>query len=566
MHTVSKSDHTPINPFRFRWMPAALEYPNMGGLGCYIRYKRYVDKPVGLRLREANRIILECPDRDLFFTRDAHHQWGYRPAEGVWDEYASFSLFNAQTKVDQDIQFWMLNYTDYITSNEDSPKLRLRERQPYEGYVVADSGGFQLAYGRYEWIDPRRVIEWYNENVDLGMALDIPTYGVENEDDFLTLAKAHRHNLEMMLKLKRPSLEMINIFHGHSRERMNMYRKVVEHPDVDRLALGGTYMGTILGTLDSNFGLMVELKDRYKHFHILGVWNLLQLIALMRFSSHDVVKLITSDSSTPLQNANAKRYAYQPVIDEKWQMRDLGFIGTTTQVNHNLTLPCSCPVCSAVKYTDVFSVLGGALLTHILAHHNIFQMNNYVKVMQPLVAELSIKELTELMTAQLGSRRGIQEAKLGLMLADEIAEVGHAAARKKFAGYLGGLRDVEYAEDNSLFSDDAVPVNEEEANATPDMFKRKVDLAHKFLDITLDNSKLHGKKTDLSVNKAVLKATTTTRKSGIESEKKKQKKPEKTRKSPSVRSKNGKLHPPAKAGSNPSGIASSNPVGNTSAG
>ncbi len=532
--------NTPIKPTRFRWMPAALEYSNMGGLGCYVRYKRYRDEPVRLRLRDANRVIMECPDRDLCFTRDAHYAWGWRPDETVWDEYVNFSLFHAQPKVDTDLQFWMLNYTDYITSS-DSPKMRLRDRQPYEGYVVSDSGGFQLAYGRYEWIDPVKLISWYNENVDLGMALDIPTYGVSNDDDFRTLAKAHRKNLDIMVANKRDSLELINIFHGHTAERMAEYRSIVEHPEVDRLALGGSYMGSLLATMDSNFGLMDKLKDRYKHFHVLGVWNILQLIPFMRFASHDVVELMTSDSSTPIQNANARRYAYHPAVDEKWQMRDLGFISKTTQVNHHNTLPCHCPVCSTVKYADVFGVIGGALLTHTLAHHNIFQMNRYVKMMTPLVAELTINELTDLMTAQIGDRRGGQEAKQGLMFADLVATEGHAAARKKFSAYLGHTRDVEYASaDAGLFTNEELPSSDEEGNlATPETFQRKIKLANLYLSEHSAMDKLHGKKIEVTQAKTVLKASATVRKSGIEGEKKKVAKVESKKRSPSVR-KNGK--------------------------
>ena len=412
MYQVSPDNHSPIEPKGFRWMPAAVDHSNHGGLGCYVRYKRYEDKPIRIRHKSVNRILLECPDRDLLILRDQHHFWPYRPAEGVWDEYVNFSPFWSNAQADTDLHFFMLNYTEYIGTNK-SPMLRHdRARLPHEGYVVSDSGGFQLMMGRLDWVDPVEAVKWYNDNVDLAMVLDIPASRVTDKKDFLTVAKAQAKNTDLMMQHKVDSLEMINIFHGSDIHRIREFREVVERPDIDRLAIGGAYFGSLLGSLDVLFGLICE-TNTYQHHHILGVWNLLQLIPIMRFASKGIVPLITSDSSTPVQNANAKQYAYFPAVDEVWQLRKIGLGSPTTHANHNLTLPCQCQVCQTLKYTDVLSVLPGALITHTLVYHNTYQMNNYIKTMYPLVQDLSVKELTSLMMAQLGNRRGVDEARWG---------------------------------------------------------------------------------------------------------------------------------------------------------
>lgn len=514
MYKVNQDQHKPINPSGFRWMPAACSFSDHAGLSAYVRYKRYRDEPIRVHHKETNRIVFTCPDRDLMILRDGHHQWPYKPPEGVWDEFVNFGTFQPNSMTDNDLQFQMVNYTDHLGSSTNSSLTRLtRERLPHEGLIVADSGGFQLGMGRYDWIDPLELIRWYNQNVDLGMVLDIPTAGVTNKDDINLMALAQAHNNRTMLNNKRPSLELINIFHGNDLESINKYRSIVETPEIDRLALGGTYAGTLMATIDSNFGLMTALKDDYKHFHILGVWNLLQLIPFMRFASHNIVKLITSDSSTPIQNANAKRYAYQPAIDDTWRMRDLGLISPTTQSSHHLTLPCCCCVCSTVKYTDVLATLGGAALTHILAYHNVFQMNNYIKTMYPLIQKLSIKEITELMLAQVGNRRGVQEARWGLQLADEIAAHGYPAARKKFSSYIYS-KDVKYDTDTSnLFEiPDHKETEQKGVEATSEGVKRKIDLAKRFLSTEVKDKGVHGRKTEVVPKKIVMSAKASARK------------------------------------------------------
>lgn len=500
MYKVTPEEHSPINPSGFRWMPAAVDMKNHGGLGCYVRYKRYQDKPVVVRHKSANRILLECPDRDLLLVRDQHYFWPYKPTEGVWDEFVNFSPFWANAQRDNDLHYWMLNYTEYIGTDA-APRLRQgRPRAPHENFIVSDSGGFQLAMGRLDWVDPVEVVKWYNDNVDLGMVLDIPTLNVNSKKDFLTIARAQEKNTRLMLDHKNENLELLNIFHGHDLEWTREFRKVVETPEIDRLAIGGAYYGTLMNTLDQVFGIIEDSRDHYKHYHVLGVWNLLQLIPMMRYASHGRTQMMTSDSSTPVQNANAKRYAYHPAINDIWQLYPIGTHSPTMHVNHHQTLPCRCQVCSTMKYMDALAVLPGALMTHTLVYHNVYAMNNYVKMMEPIVKEASVQDLTDLMLAQTGNRRGIHEAKWGLQLADEIAKNGYTAARKKFSTYILQKDGVDEVSEGSLFA----PVEgdgDASDTATEDegVLSFKVRLAERYLSDNPEDKGVHGKEVKTAV-------------------------------------------------------------------
>jgi hypothetical protein len=210
-----------------------------------------------------------------------------------------------------------------------------------------------------------------------------------------------------------------------------------------------------------------------------------------------------------VQNANAKQYAYFPAVDEVWQLRKIGLGAPTTHANHHLTLPCHCQVCQTLKYTDVLSVLPGALVTHTLVYHNTYQMNNYIKTMYPLVAELTVKELTELMMAQLGNRRGVDEARWGIQFADAIAEHGYGKARKKFSTYLAVKTDVEYEVGSSLFDTMVEEENSSEAAA------RAVTLAKRYLSSKPEDKGVHGKEIKTTQVKKVNVARSTKRKTAV---------------------------------------------------
>lgn len=505
MYTVRHEEHTPINPTGFRWMPAAISNPDHGGLGCYVRYKRYEDKPITVEHFSTMRVLFRCPDRDLMVVRDQHHVWPYKPSEGIWDEYVNFSVAFPNATPDTDLQFYMINATEFMANDRAARLRNERSRAPHESFVVADSGGFQLSHGRLDWVDPLELVKWYNANIDLGMVLDIPPWGIENFDDFMLTAKAQAKNTGILMDNKRSDLELINIVHGKG-DWAERFHEVVQRDDIDRMAIGGIYSGGLMETLDAVLGTMLKYKDQYRHFHVLGVWNLLQLVPIMRFASKGLIELITSDSSTPIQNANAKRYAYQPSIDEVWQMKDLG-LSSDSHPNHHVHLPCRCPVCATLKYTDTLSVLGGALLTHSLAHHNVYQMNNYIKAMYPLTQELSAKDLVALMMAQLGNRRGVHEAKWGIQFADSIADHGFEAARRKLSAYIG-VRDVEGGVEapSTLFDAEAEMMAEEGSEAGV----RKVALARRYLSDDPKDKGVHGKKVEQTTKGLVIGAAKST--------------------------------------------------------
>lgn len=494
----------------YHFMPAAIEYTNYGGLGCFVRYKRPTSDRIVVRHMTANKALIECPDRNLLLIRDTYDQMCYKPAEGVWDKYVPFSLQNANAMEDAELPFYMMNYTDYIQNpHNKSPMLRKhRERLPNESYVVSDSGGFQFMMGRFDWIDPLQLVSWYNDNVDLGMVLDIPTSGITNIEDHLLMATAQKRNTDLMLANKRDSLEFFNIFHGID-EFGDKYHDIVYDERIDRLAIGGVYIGSYMSSLERIFMQVKKLSHLYKHIHFLGTWNLMQLIPIMRFASHGVVELLTSDASSATLAANSKTYMYQQTIDSKWESRSIGLASKCYTPSPHVHLPCTCPVCETIKYQDVFAVLGGAMVTHMLAHHNMHVMNNYTLRMQDIVAREDIQTLGTLMECQLGSRVGIKEAITGIRFADELAAAkgdnGLREVAKKYSMYLS-YEDGDDTQHKSLF-EDGNPLPADDAPEAD--VERKLAIARRYLS---GETGEHGKENKLKKKKVVATAKASKRK------------------------------------------------------
>ena len=482
---LSETKPLQLKPFHF--MPAAVEYTNYGGLGAVVRYKKPTgDNRIIVREMQPSRALIQCPDRDLLLLRDTFDLFGYKPAEGVWDRYVPFSLYYPNAMEDVEMPFFMQNYVDYIKKphNKSPFSRRNRERLPNEAYLVADSGGFQFMMGRFDWLDPRELVKWYNENIDIGMVLDIPPHGISRTEDLMKLARAQKKNTDLMMSMKRDSLEFFNIVHGYG-ENYDKYHDVVYDERIDRLAIGGAYIGSYMPSVSRLFNIIKRNSHRYKHVHVLGVWNLMQLSSILRFASHEVVDLITSDASSAIASANTKTYYYQSAIDSKWEAFSMGLSSKCYTPSSHVHLPCSCPVCETIKYRDIFSVLSGAMVTHMLAHHNMHAMNNYIERMYPIVAREDVKTITTLLECQLGQRSGLKEAMTAIRFADDMAAAkdDHELDRvtAKYSLYLNSAEVYGSSSETSLFDSDSQPNTEGDEEELSDDAKRKLAIADRFL-------------------------------------------------------------------------------------
>lgn len=419
---------------KYEYLGAGVFTPNHHGIGIYIRYRDNANKVV-LKEVSSRHLHIQCPDRDLWIVGDGHHAQAYRPPFS-FDEFVNVSPVWPGTGADTGINHYMLNFTQYLGKEYLSPNMRINGRLPeHKQTIYCDSGGFQIQAERYDYISPINLIDWYNRNVDVGMVLDFPPKGLYWPGLIERMAEAQRQNIEIMMERKRPDLEIMNIFHGENIEDLTKFRNLVDHPGINKVAVGGAYFGSILRSIENAAHIMTTGR-KYEQYHMLGVSNIRQLYLIMRMASKDIAPYITSDSSTFLQEGLNKGYMVWPTVDSPPRYYQIGDKGNPPNVHKHLT--CSCPVCRALKYQDVFNLYGGNILGFLGMYHNLYAFTNLTRSMYEIIHDSTAKDLKSLLRSQLSTRaNGRDEVLSGIDFVDHIATNGLSEAQQKLAYFLG---------------------------------------------------------------------------------------------------------------------------------
>lgn len=447
-------DWTPASDFRggetYQWIAAASEYSKRGGVMAYVRYGRGPNK-VTLVSGDSDHLRIACPDRELILIANGNRAHIYRPMEGTFDEFYNFSPFFEHAAGDLNYGCVMTNYTSYIGKETRSSGIRRGSyRHPDAIKVLADSGGFQLLKETVDFIDPKQLIDWYNDNVDWGMVLDLPI-NTPGLDIHKRAAKIQAHNTKVMMDNKREGLELFNIIHGNDDAEMNAFRKIVERPDIDRLAVGGIYYGTILHSINRLCGI-IQGGQSYKHYHALGVANITQTIPFMRMSGR-LAPLITSDSSSHLQAAMGRKY-YQPNGLEA--LPDVRFFADAggSVPGSNQFLPCHCPICRVLKYTDVMAMVNSNTITLLMGYHNLYVIQDLQRSLYDRVAHVPLADAKEgikhLFANSKSKRKQISELMASMDFIEAVEKIGLKEARKDFGYWL--LAEEGGAQAKSMFA------------------------------------------------------------------------------------------------------------------
>ena len=156
-------------------MSSSLSFVNAGfqevpfaNMGIYIKYGNYNRFELVSESTYHTHVI--CPDRELFISNNTLKTAGNPLSQG-YDEFVDLNILGENYPKDF-IPQYMINYTDYALE----PKLAMQKKRGRGSLVYCDSGGFQIAVGRIGLINPIDLAKFYNDNVDLGMCLDIPEY------------------------------------------------------------------------------------------------------------------------------------------------------------------------------------------------------------------------------------------------------------------------------------------------------------------------------------------------------------------------------------------------------
>jgi hypothetical protein len=237
---------------------------------------------------------------------------------------------------------------------------------------------------------------------------------------------------------KGKNLDLINIVHGRNIKDYREYHKIVYNENLKRICIADSYRGDIISGVADTSCFISEHNETYKHFHLLGVYNLKVLTALFRLNKLGIANLVTSDSSTHIQSAMGKLYHHQSNAHspEERMIYGVSYRAKVKEVTPHRHLPCSCPVCSRLKYVDILSVLTGALPPFLLMNHNMFEIDRYVKMMNDLSDQMDDKQWRDLVKDQLRGDNQSRATLKALDFLEALAQDGVDKARKKFSAYL----------------------------------------------------------------------------------------------------------------------------------
>ena len=293
----------------------------------------------------------------------------------------------------------------------------------------SDSGGWPIKSGVRDWVDPRRVIEFYLQCAHRGMALDIPPRRDQDVTRFFLdgLAQAQSKNNAVMLAGKRPDLELINVLHGNRLDHQRLW--------VDRVISPG-FMGwaTALDTdlPDPIVGVegIAPIRGSALLFHEYG--HRTGIMHLFGMSGQAMVPVaawlgrffpeLTSDSTSWIP----KDCSYALNRDGK-----LTSIRYGKNVKGRLTdpLPCRCEFCRLIGTFGRMQDENGNAVRPLVAAHNIVTIMAVVDYWNELARTLDFPAYREAF-----KKRVVQwkEAVQLLDYANDAMELGPALADLEF--------------------------------------------------------------------------------------------------------------------------------------
>lgn len=414
-------------PSGYSFVAAGALYRSFGGLCVYVKHKGGPTGKITIKDGTDTWVHIVCPDRELVIVRNTQYAAAHVPYGESFDECIDFSLFNDDVCKAMGLDYVMTNYAH--SADYEHNRLRARTRPEDRINLLSDSGGLQLVRNTTTIIHPADLATFYNNNVDAGMALDIPM--ATSTDDALLRKAAHlqRANSDIMKSISK-GFEIINIFHGHSIKSRAEFRSIVEDPEIPRCAIGDVYNEGLITAMNSIITTCVE-GQRYKQYHVLGTFVASMIPLLVKIGNYgDNPPHITSDSTSHIQSAANKSYHHQFDI---FHISKRIAIGTREAVPNTLRiLPCHCPVCKTLKYMDILGFGPGRFTTELLAIHNACEMSRYARMLQEACRTMTSREYMALVSRQLKGNQKLPEVKLAMEFIEIAADHGLKAARRKY--------------------------------------------------------------------------------------------------------------------------------------
>jgi len=315
----------------------------------------------------------------------------------------------------------VFNYNYLLISAGHNYKKETKKDLNYDlnrNIVLGDSGGFQLATGvlKYENDIVGKIFNWLENNTNYAINLDFPPY-VSNENSkknfsehFKEKIKISVKNFEYFQNKQTGKTKYLNVLHGRDKEKISLwYDSVKDFSFAGGWALGGCSVNLFYILYSFFFlfskGEIEKNNNKQCLIHILGYSKLFSLpyIFYLQKKLNDLGLNIniSFDSSIFTISAGFGRYGLLCSRDGiKYMCISNKINREKRKINLDVNLPCQCPVCKAMKFSDLLGFVGkrGTGLNidfyNYVAMHNLYKFLDYKNIMENTI-NVDEKELYE---------------------------------------------------------------------------------------------------------------------------------------------------------------------------
>ena len=376
---VDKLPNKTLPASGYRWVPASTKPSWYSGITAY--YAEHLDKdvPYGTYLTKLENSpavarVLKTPSYSMIYTTASVKHLPRPPDAVVYPGREALSR----------IGFMLYGVADAPTMRKSIARDKLRSL----GFVIQDSGGFQLAMGTEEFIDPVHVAAMHGMYADSGVALDIPTFGVGDRRLLVATAEVLNANNNILREATHKNARLMNIAHGSFLPLRKEFIKIATRDQkLDSLCIAGlrqTAMAKVKFT-PLRFAAHVvftilETKRSYPHYHVLGVATDWQM-AILSLVAAKLKVFVTSDSASHTLSASAGALLNYGSPEQTF------FRAPKTNESKGWVLNrCNCRVCVQTKYLRAYADVAATMF-----YHNAYAIHNQAELLSQLSEELLIE-------------------------------------------------------------------------------------------------------------------------------------------------------------------------------
>lgn len=248
---------------------------------------------------------------------------------------------------------------------------------PEDVITLGDSGGFQVMSfgkkGRQVDVTPIQVLRWLENNVDIGMNLDVPPVR-----DFEGALSESKENFKFFEDNRTNyDFALYNILHGRTLDQIDTWYKEVRDFNFDGWAIG-VHPSTNVYLKVFAYLYLIEKGEEspLTNTHFFGVSGPSNMLSLAMLAKHTDASL-TFDSSSWSWGSRFRDYWFP--LDVRHCIR-LGreFANTVNDI------PCDCPVCSKMTISELYDQTD-PMTPLLLSYHDMYQYIEVNRMMNCMV-------------------------------------------------------------------------------------------------------------------------------------------------------------------------------------